>query len=205
MNLPRTPKDVCVPIIAQKTKADFLNNARNLDDLAKLAQEATPQVDVTRSWLNKLNLLSPSQARIRQTTFSVVDQALSVGGIFLITIALARTQTQQIYGIFALTYSVFIFLVGLHNAAILEAYTIYGSGRYHRQFPAYERLLWRTNVLGSLALSVTLVVAWRALAWMAPDKASYTLLGMALSCGIFLMASFIRRTFYMRRRPDLAA
>ena len=28
---------------------------------------------------------------------------------------------------------------------------------------------------------------------------------MALSCSIFLTASFIRRTFYMRRRPDLAA
>jgi O-antigen/teichoic acid export membrane protein len=28
---------------------------------------------------------------------------------------------------------------------------------------------------------------------------------MALTCGILLSASFVRRTFYMRRRPDLAA
>lgn len=137
--------------------------------------------------------------------FSIADQVFSVGGIFLINIALARTQPQQSYGIFALTYTVFTFLSGLHNAAILEAYTIYGSGRYHYKFPAYERLLRRTNVLVSLTVTVVLIVVWGLLAWIVPGQASYTLLGMALSCGIFLTSSFVRRTFYMRRRPDLAA
>jgi O-antigen/teichoic acid export membrane protein len=155
--------------------------------------------------LFKLNLPSLSRNRIGHIGFSIADQTFSVGGIFLINIALARTQAQQNYGIFTLTYTVFTFLSGLHNSAILEAYTIYGSGRYHEKFASYENLLWRTNVLLSLALTVLLTCVWGVLAWLAPGKASYTLLGMALSCGIFLTASFVRRTFYMRRRPDLAA
>ena len=185
-----------------------MKNARNIHESTKpcLSEQATPQVDDTSPWwLNKLALPSLSFSRFWQISLSIADQAFSVGGMFLINIVLARTQSKEGYGIFALTYTVFTFLVGLHNAAILEAYTIYGSGRYHPHFPAYERLIWRVNILLGLGLTGTLVLAWRLLGWIAPARTSNTLLGMALSCSILLTASFIRRTFYMRRRPDLAA
>ena len=143
--------------------------------------------------------------RIRRAGFSLADQALSVGGIFLVNLALARTQSKQEYGVFALSYSVFMLLSGLHNAAILETYTVYGSGRYHRHLPEYTQLLRRSNVLLCLGLSATVAAVWGVLAWVHPAFASRTILGLALSCGVLLTASFIRRTFYIRRRPDLAA
>ncbi len=86
-----------------------------------------------------------SSARMRQIGFSIADQALAVGGMFLANVELARTQSKEEYGIFALTYSVFTFLGGLHNGAILETYTVYGSGRYNARFAEYARLLWRSN------------------------------------------------------------
>jgi O-antigen/teichoic acid export membrane protein len=135
----------------------------------------------------------------------MADQALAVGGMFLANVALARTQSKEEYGIFALSYSVFTFLAGLHNAAILETYTIYGSGRYHEHFPEYAWLLWKRNILLGLGLSALVVATWGALAWTLPAFASRTILGLALSCGVLLTASFVRRTFYIRRRPDLAA
>ena len=143
--------------------------------------------------------------RLRQITYSVLDQGFSVGGMFLANIALARTQTKEEYGIFALTYSVFTFLSGLHNAAVLEAYTIYGSGRYHRHFASYARLLGRCNAWLCLGLTCAVAAVWGALAQFAPRYASRTLLGLALACGVLLTASFLRRTFYMLRRPQLAA
>jgi O-antigen/teichoic acid export membrane protein len=142
---------------------------------------------------------------MRQVGISIADQGFSVGGMFLVNIALARTQTKEEYGIFALSYSVFTFLAGLHNAAILEAYTIYGSGRYHQRFSAYAWLLWRSNLLLALGAVVLLTLLWGVLAWTAPALASRTVLGLALACGVLLTASFVRRTFYMRRRPELAA
>ena len=148
---------------------------------------------------------SLSWDRIRQIGFSVADQGFSVGGMFLVNIELARTQTKEEYGVFALTYSVFTFLAGLHNAAILEAYTIHGSGRYHAHFSAYSRLLWRKNIGFAFGLTAVLLLSWRALAWTVPALRSRTILGMALVCGVLLTASFARRTFYIRRRPDLAA
>src|SRR6266852_4371410 len=129
-----------------------------------------------------------SRKRIRQLGFSIADQGFSVGGMFLVNIALARTQSKEEYGIFALSYSVFTFLAGLHNAAVLEAYTIYGSGRYHRSFPAYAWLLWRSNLLLGLGAAAVLTLLWGLLSWTAPALASRTVLGLALACGILLTA-----------------
>lgn len=143
--------------------------------------------------------------RIQQIAYSIADQGFSVGGMFLANIALARTRTKEEYGLFALLYSVYTFLSGLHNAAILEAYTVYGSGRYSRQFSRYARLLWRSNALLGVALTALLLFIWRVLSWIRPPLASRTLLGLSLTSGILLTAALVRRTFYMRRRPDLAA
>ncbi len=140
-----------------------------------------------------------SWAWVRQIGYSVADQGFSVGGMFLLNIALARTRTKDEYGIFALSYSVYTFLAGLHNAAILEAYTIYGSGRYHQRLTAYAWLLWSSNRRLALGTAAVLTVLWGALAWALPAMASRTVLGLALSCGVLLTASFVRRTFYMRR------
>jgi len=125
--------------------------------------------------------------------------------MFLVNIALARTRQKEEYGVFALTYSMYTFLAGLHNAVILEAYTIHGSGRYSAHFNEYARLFWRKNAQFALLLTGALILVFPLVIWSSPVFKSYTTLGMALSCGVLLTASFLRRTFYIRRRPDLAA
>jgi O-antigen/teichoic acid export membrane protein len=143
--------------------------------------------------------------RVRQLSLSIADQVLSVGGMFLVNVALARTQSKEEYGIFALCYSTFTFLASLHNGAILETYTVYGSGRYQQHFLLYSRLLWRANYLWGMGLSAAITLAWLLLAATHLITAPRTILGMALASGVLLTAAFVRRTFYIRRRPDLAA
>lgn len=146
-----------------------------------------------------------SSARMRQIGFSIADQALAVGGMFLGNVELARTQSKEEYGIFALTYSVFTFLAGLHNGVILETYTVYGSGRYNARFAEYARLLWRSNAWLGLVLTGIISIVCGALYWVKAALASPTILGLALASGFLLTATFVRRTFYIRNRPDLAA
>jgi O-antigen/teichoic acid export membrane protein len=162
--------------------------------MAELSQPISSAVAASLSW-----------TRGRQIALSIADQGFSVGGMFLASIMLARTQTKSEYGIFALTYSIFTFITGLYNAAILEAYTIYGSGRYHQRFSAYSRLLWRRGLFTTFGASLILTIVWVLMRWLSPRLASPTILGMALACGVSLTALFLRRTFYMRGRPDLAA
>jgi O-antigen/teichoic acid export membrane protein len=155
--------------------------------------------------LGWVNALSAASGRARQIGFSVADQAFTVGGMFVLNIALARILSREDYGVFALTYTIFTFLAGMHNAAIVEAYTVFGSGRHHEEFGSYSSLMWQRNALGVVGLMGLLFLAWSFLKLVAPAFASPTLLGLTLACGAMLTASFARRTFYIRRRPDLAA
>src|SRR5258708_13010274 len=183
-----------VPAACELDRAVCFRQQKRITKMSQAKQSAALFSSGTFSW-----------GRVGEMGFGIGGQGFSVGGMFLVNVALARTQTKEEYGIFALSYSVFTFLAGLHNAAVLEAYTIYGSGRYHRSFPAYAWLLWRNNLLLGLGAAAVLTLLWGLLSWTAPALASRTVLGLALACGILLTASFARRTFYMRRRPDLAA
>src|SRR5262249_15823981 len=121
--------------------------------------------------------------RARLLAYSILDQALAVGGMFLANVALARVRSKEEYGIFALCYSVYTFLAGLHNAFILEPFTVFGSGRYHEYFQSYARLIRRKNAILCVGLSLLMVIAWLVIRWISPAKASQTILGMALTCG----------------------
>jgi len=171
-----------------------------------LAEAAAPQIAApaqkpsrTAGWFGSL-----SDLRLGKLGYSSADQVLAIGGMFVVNIALARARSKEEYGIFALSYSVFTFLSGLHNAAILEAYTIYGAGRYHESFQEYGQLLWRANARLITGLTAFLLLVWLGLRWLHPAFASPAVLGMGLTCGVLLTAAFVRRTFYIRRRPDLA-
>jgi O-antigen/teichoic acid export membrane protein len=144
-------------------------------------------------------------ARVRLASFSVMDQAFAVGGMFVANVMLARVNSKEEYGIFALCYSVYTFLAGLHNALILEPYTVFGSGRYHQRFSSYARLMWKSNAALCGTLTALLLFAWMMLHWLTPKLALSAFLGMALSSGILLTAAFIRRGFYVQRKPHLAA
>jgi O-antigen/teichoic acid export membrane protein len=143
--------------------------------------------------------------RVRSAGYSIADQAFAVGGMFAANVALARASSKEEYGVFALCYSVYTFLAGLHNALILEPYTVFGSGRYHKLFSSYARLMRRSNAALCVGLSILLVAAWQLLRWFAPQFALPALLGMALASGFLLTGAFIRRGFYIQRNPNRAA
>jgi O-antigen/teichoic acid export membrane protein len=146
-----------------------------------------------------------SWSRLTKFGSSLADQMLSVGGMFLANIALARVQSKEEYGMFALSYSVYTFLAGLHNAGILEPYTIHGPGRYHARFSEYSRLMSRNNAGLCLVLTLSLLLAWSLLRKAGSALASRSFLGLALTIAVLLTSLFVRRTLYLRRRPDLAA
>ncbi|HYA23187.1 MAG TPA: hypothetical protein VEF05_03450 [Terriglobales bacterium] len=155
--------------------------------------------------IHKLELASFIGQRAHQFAVGLADQGLSVGGMFLVNVALARTQTKEDYGTFALSYSIFTFLAGLQNAAVLEPFTVYGSGRYQGSFAPYLRLMLRSSVIASLCLSAGLLLTCLVFRAVAPSLNSPPLLGLALTVSFILTGSFVRRSFYVIRQPALAA
>lgn len=154
-----------------------------------------------RNWLSAI----PSASKMAMIGYSFADQAFAVGGGFLANVALARSQSKEEYGLFALWYSVFTFLSGLHNAAILQPYTVYASGRYRDNFSEYLRLMVRSNAVLSATLTALLLSCCLLFHWLRPQWLSPALLGLAISVGFLLSGLFLRRAFYVQQRPDLAA
>ena len=156
-------------------------------------------------WLRPFVSAIPTPAKMMPLAYSFADQAFAVGGGFLANVALARTRTKEEYGMFALSYSVYIFLSGLHNAAILEPYTVYGSGRYRDRFSEYLRLIARSNAVICLLVTGILLLACLLLSWLAPQWMSPALLGLGVTVGVLLSGLLLRRVFYLQRQAVYAA
>src|SRR5579871_1778800 len=147
----------------------------------------------------------PGAARLASVAYSLVDQGLSVGGGFLVNVALVRAQTKEEYGLFVLSYSFFSVLMGLYAAAVLEPFMVYGAGRYRERFHEYSRLVAQGSVWILAGLTLFLLGVFLALRWIAPHLVSRALFGLALTAGILLSGHLLRRMFYLQHQPNLAA
>ncbi len=159
-----------------------MNDTKVLIDAQEVIAEDRPK-QLTSSLFVAL-----SWSKIRQFGFSLTDQVLAVGGMFLANIALVRAQSKEEYGMFALSYSAYTFLTGLHNALILEPYSIHGPGRYREHLAGYSRLMSRSNAALGGGLTAILLSLWAVLRWRAPGLASRSLLGLAITASVLLTA-----------------
>ncbi len=179
---------------------DFIENAPKLT-----GNDAILMISRANSRLQSLLGTIPKRARLMPVAYSFADQALAVGGGFLVNVALARAQSKEEYGLFALSYSIYALLLALYHAAILEPYTIYGSGRYRERFSEYLRLMVRSNAVISLLLTVFLLLTCLLLSRIAPQLVSRAFWGLALTAGVLLSSHLLRRGFYLQRQPVFAA
>ncbi|HKM82664.1 MAG TPA: lipopolysaccharide biosynthesis protein [Terriglobia bacterium] len=177
----------------------------NTDEALRVPPAFVDGIGRTYGRLRSTFATMPAGSRLMQIGYSFADQALAIGCTFLANVVLARTQTKEEYGLFALSYSVFTFLAGLHNSAILEPCTVYGSGRYRNRFSEYLRLMVRANAYVGLLLTMLVLLACLVLHLAAPQYLSRALLGLGVSVGVLLSGAFLRRMFYLQRQPGLAA
>jgi len=175
------------------------------DETLRVPHPVWKIVQPVYGWLRFPFAVIPAVSRLTPVAYSFSDQALAVGGGFLANIMLARTQSKEEYGMFALSYSIFTFLTSLYNASILEPFTVYGSGRYRERFSEYLRLMMRSHVFVSVLLNGILLLVCLVLLWIAPQFVSRALLGLGLAVGALLSGAFLRRVFYLQREPALAA
>jgi O-antigen/teichoic acid export membrane protein len=181
------------------------NDELNSDETLRVPHTSVKEIRPANGWLCSVVAALPPVSRLMPVAYSCADQALAAGANFLANVMLARSQTKEEYGKFALSYSLFTFLAGLHNSAILEPCTVYGSGRYRNRFPEYLRLMVRVNAFVGLLLMLLVLLVCLALSWAAPQYASRPLVGLGITVGVLLSGTFLRRVFYVQRQSWLAA
>jgi O-antigen/teichoic acid export membrane protein len=177
----------------------------NTDDILGVPRPVVNEIGQPNGWFRSAVSVLPATSRLMPVAYSFADQALAVGATFLANVMLARSQSKEEYGLFALSYSLFTFFAGLHNSALLEPFTVYGSGRYRDRFPQYLRLMIRLNAFVGVLLTILVLLVFAGLNWAAPQYVSHALLGLGLTVGVLLSGSFLRRVFYLQRQPVFAA
>jgi O-antigen/teichoic acid export membrane protein len=184
-----------------------MNNAPTLitDDLGTIRTAPDSSAKAATRATHFSTVAAKSASKAMPLMYCLMDQAFSIGGVFLANVMLARTQSKEEYGTFALSYSIYTFLSGLNNASILEPYTVYGSGRYRDRFTQYVRLMARSSAVVAAVLTAGLLIACLILREVRPQFSPRALVGLSLTVGVLLCATFVRRAFYVQGRPAQAA
>jgi O-antigen/teichoic acid export membrane protein len=162
---------------------------------------------LTRTVRGGLMTAALSRARVRTVAFwlrkagiSVADQGVFSGANFLANVLLARWLGPAEYGAFAVAFSVYLVLLGFHNALILEPMLVFGPARHAHRLDRYVRELVRMHamVTGPLGLATVLV----ALAVVHDRSLERALLAAGLALPLTLLVWFARRIPYLRTNPS---
>jgi O-antigen/teichoic acid export membrane protein len=144
-------------------------------------------------------------ARFGGYPYSLADQIFSVGTIFIANIILARTATTSEYGAFAIIYTVYTLITAMHNAYLMEPFTLFASGLYRKDFTEYLQYAIRINYMICMALSFLTFGTFIFLFTMDDDEYYTVVFGLAIALTSSLTAIFSRRVFYIDKNTRLAA
>ncbi len=134
--------------------------------------------------------------------YSVLDQALASVSNFGLSVLLARTLDETRYGAFAVAFTVFLVLSGVHNALILEPISVFGPSRYADALVPYLRRVTFINIVFTTVLAV-LGIAGGLIFCNAELKPVF--ITMAAVSPAILLFWLARRAHYLEFRPDLAS
>jgi O-antigen/teichoic acid export membrane protein len=144
-------------------------------------------------------------AWIQKGGWAILDQGLFAGTNFLVNVLLARWLEPAEYGLFAIAYSVCVFLGTFHTAMLTEPMLIFGAGKYAEHFPRYLALLlyghWSATGILAFLIGIAAWLCW----WSSAGALSQVLAALALALPCILFQWLVRRAFYVRSQPQWSA
>ena len=84
---------------------------------------------------------------------AILDQGIFAGSNFVISILLARWLSAEQYGMYAVAFAVFLFLLNFHQALILEPMLVFGSSVYRDCLRGYVKALLLLHLGMSLVMA----------------------------------------------------
>lgn len=150
--------------------------------------------------------MSVSQSKLIQWVMkgglAILDQGLLTGSNFFIGILLARWLSPEQYGTYAIAFAVFLLLLMLYQALILEPMLVFGGSVYRNSVRSYLRSLLLTHVAMSVLMVFTLGIAV-AITFEVSKSSSLpgALAGVAIGAPFVLLFWLVKRTFYIMLSP----
>jgi len=143
--------------------------------------------------------------RLSRGAWTIGDQALYVLSTIALNLFLARTLTQEDYGMFAVIYSGLMFLGAVYMALLVEPMQVFADGRFRESRSDYMKWLWRKHWIFTGCVCVLLLLISALL--FVFDKLylckSFALLG--LIAPFALLSWLSRRAACVYSKPQQAA
>jgi len=139
---------------------------------------------------------------------AVLDQGILSAANFVLYILLARWLTANDYGMFALSFSIYMFLFAIHYALLQEPVSVLGHSPHLLEPSRYFSALIVVHLLVTCATALPTLLAaglLHALPGGAENQGlSQTLGTLAVFSPFMLCVWLSRRTAYLAQRPRLA-
>ena len=137
---------------------------------------------------------------------ALTDQGLIATANFLVALLLARQVSQAEYGAYALAFEVFLLMVVVYSAFILEPMSVFGPSVYKNCLREYMKTILGLHVWVTL-VTFAIVGGAAAFAFLAKGNkpVAMALLGVAVAGPCVLFFWVVRRTYYLNLMPGPAA
>jgi len=127
----------------------------------------------------------------------IIEQFIFSGTTFLISVLSGRWMTLYDYGLFAIIYSIIIFIGLVQDAIINQPLVIYSSNKYLNNsdelFYKILKILLTILILFIIATSISLVLF--------DGKLNIILQSMVIAIPGFVMMNFFRRVWHIKQKP----
>lgn len=125
------------------------------------------------------------------------------GANFFFNVLLVRWLIPDEYGVFAIAFSIFLFLSGFQNALILQPASVVGVAYYQSNLPTYFGIATLINAVLTCSFAVLLLLVALIMAFFHYYLA-LSFLGLAIATPFILFFWLFRQICYIKTRPDLA-
>jgi O-antigen/teichoic acid export membrane protein len=164
-----------------------------------------PDVPPTAA-ISERSLLGKIMNWVHKGGLALMDQGLISGSNFVISILLARWLTPESYGAYAVAFGIYVLLMLIYGALVLEPMAVFGGAAYRSCQRKYcGSLLWIHLVLSLviLVLMGSTAAVTQSLGWHGGLPGA--LLGVGLASPCLLLLWLARRAFYLEMSPAQAA
>lgn len=146
------------------------------------------------------------KARPARGVSTLLDQGLLSGSNFVIAVLLARWLNFHQYGAYTLAFEVFLLLLAVYGALVLEPMTVLGTSVYSRKFRGYLAALLRIHCVFSVLILGLAFWGARFISLVQPNSSlPQPLIGVGLASPCLFLFWMARHAFYIHLLPQKAA
>lgn len=156
----------------------------------------------TNDEANSKKVISKWTSKFAVTIF---DQGFFSGSNFLVSLLLARFVTPSVYGIFSVSYSIFLFIAGFYSSLILEPVNVLGPKYHDHDLMHYKAQVIKLHIHATILFLVIGVLGFFILPYIGyQNEYIRELTWIFLSIPFVMFFWLARQCSYLETKPQVA-